>query len=95
MNSNQLFTHTKAGLNWHQVCTIDKQGNTIGMVQLLPGAILTDFLTGFQLVHASCPRVDKVTGVIGQSEFAGCYHSLDLMLRLGLAGGSRQMLVEV
>ena len=31
---------------------------------------------------------DSVTGAIGQSDNAGCYHSLDLMLRLGLAGGS-------
>ena len=36
-----------------------------------------------------------VTGVIGQSDNAGCYHSLDLMLRLGLAGASGEMLVKV
>ena len=34
-------------------------------------------------------------GVIGQSDNAGCYHSLDLMLRLGLAGANGQMLVKV
>ena len=37
---------------------------------------------------------DTVTGVIGQSDNAGCYHSLDLMLRLGLAGAKGQMLVK-
>ena len=38
---------------------------------------------------------DTVTGVIGQSDNSGCYHSLDLMLRLGLAGAKGQMLVKV
>ena len=36
-----------------------------------------------------------VTGVIGQSDNAGCYHSLDLLIRLGLAGASGEMLVKV
>ena len=34
----QSAFYTKAGLNWHQVCIIDKNGNTDGMVQLLPEA---------------------------------------------------------
>ena len=33
--------------------------------------------------------------MIGQSDNAGRYHSLDLMLRLGLAGAKGQMLVKV
>ena len=36
-----------------------------------------------------------VTGVIGQSDNAGCYHNLDLLIRLGLAGASGEMLVKV
>ena len=34
-HEQQSAFYTKAGLNWHQVCIIDKQGNTDGMVQLL------------------------------------------------------------
>ena len=36
-----------------------------------------------------------VTGVIGQSDNAGCYHSLDLLIHLGLADASEEMLVKV
>ena len=38
---------------------------------------------------------DTVMGVIGQLDNAGCYHSLDLMLRLGLGGAKGQMLIKV
>ena len=89
---------SKAGLNWHQVCIIDKQGKTDGMVQLLPEAKQTSWQVFNLFVHAVNElkkKDDTVTGVIGQLDNAGCYHSLDLMLRLGLAGAKGQMLVKV
>ena len=49
----QSVFYAKAGLSWHQVCVIDKKGNTNGMVQLLPEAI-ADFMAGFQFVCARC-----------------------------------------
>ena len=39
----QSAFYAKAGLNWHQVCIIDKQGETDGMVQLLPEAKQTSW----------------------------------------------------
>ena len=46
-----------------------------------------------QAVNKLKTRDTTVTGVIGQSENAGCYHSLVPVLRLGLAGASGEMLV--
>ena len=34
-----------------------------------------------------------VTGVIGQLDNAGCYHSFNLMLTLGLAGGGQVLVI--
>ena len=48
----QSAFYAKAGLNWHQVCIINKEGKTDGMVQLLPEAKETCILAGFQLVCA-------------------------------------------
>ena len=82
----QSAFYAKAGLNWHQVCIIDKQGKTDGMVQLLPEAKQTSWQVFNLFVHAVNElkkKDDTVTGVIGQSDNAGCYHSLDVMLRLG------------
>ena len=50
------------------------------------------FVHAVNELKASAPTV---TRVIGQSDNAGCYHSLDLMIRLGLAGASGEMLVKV
>ena len=90
--------YAKAGLNWHQLCIIDKKGHTNGMVQLLPEAKQTSWQVFNLFVHAvnDLKKTDpSVTGVIGQSDNAGCYHSLDLIIRLGLAGASGEMLVKV
>ena len=60
------------------------------MVQLLPEAKQTCwqvFNLFVQAVNELKNKDDSVTGVIGQSDNAGCYHSLDQMLRLGVAGG--------
>ena len=68
------------------------------MVQLLPEAKQTSLQVFNLFVHAVNElkkKDDTVTGVIGQSDHAGCYHSLNLMLRLGLAGAKGQMLVKV
>jgi len=94
----QSAFYAKAGLNWHQVCVIDKNGKTGGITQLLPEAKQTSWQVFNLFVHAvnDLKTTDPtVTGVIGQSDNAGCYHSLDLMLRLGLAGASGEMLVKV
>ena len=94
----QSAFYSKPGLNWHQVCIIDKQGKTDRMVQLLPEAKQTSWQVFNLFVHAVNELKNKdtsVTGVIGQLGNAGCYHSLDLMLRLGLAGAKGQMLVKV
>ena len=69
-------------------------------MQLLPEAKQTSWQVFNLFVHAvnklkaSAPTV---TEVIGQSDNAGCYHSLDLMIILGLAGhgASGEMLVKV
>ena len=93
----QSAFYAKAGLNWHQVCIIDNQGNTNGMVQLLPEAKQTSwqaFNLFVQAVNELKNKDASVTRVIGQSDNVGCYHSLDLMLRLGLAGGNGHMLVK-
>ena len=68
------------------------------MVQLLPEAKQTSWQVFNLFVHAvneSKNKDDSVTGVIGQSDNAMCYRSLDLMLRLGLAGAKGQILVKV
>ena len=77
---------------------IDKSGKTNGITQLLPDAKQTSRQVFNLFVYAvnNLKRTDPtVTGVIGQSDNAGCYHSLDLMLQLGLAGASGEMLVKV
>ena len=94
----QSAFYAKAGLNWHQVCVIDQNGNTNGMVQLLPEAKQTSWQVFNLFVHAVNElKVSEptVTGVIGQSDNAGCYNSLDLLIHLGLAGASGEMLVKV
>ena len=94
----QSAFYAKAGLSWHQVCVVDKTGKTNGIVQLLPEAKQTSwqvFNLFVQAVNDLKTTDPTVTGVIGQSDNAGCYHSLDLMLRLGLAGASGEMLVKV
>ena len=48
----QSAFYAKAGLNWHQVCIIDKQGKTDGMVQLLPEAKQTSWQVFNLFVHA-------------------------------------------
>jgi len=66
------------------------------MVQLLPEAKQTSWQVFNLFLHALNElknKDDSVTGVRGQSDNAGCYPSLDLMLRLGLAGAKGQMLV--
>ena len=94
----QSAFYAKAGLSWHQVCVVDKTGKTNGIVQLLPEAKQTSwqvFNLFVQAVNELKTTDPTVTGVIGQSDNAGCYHSLDLMLRLGLARGSGELLVRV
>ena len=84
----------KLGSVGTQVCVIDKKGNTNGMVQLLPEAKQTSwqvFNLFVQAVNELKQSEPTVTGVIGQSDNAGCYHSLDLLIRLGLAGASGEM----
>ena len=96
-HKQQSAFYAKAGLNWHQVCVIDKSGKTNGITQLLPEAKQTSWQVFNLFVHAvnDLKRTEPtVTGVIGQSDNAGCYHSLDLMLQLGLAGASGEMLVK-
>ena len=67
-------------------------------MQLLPEAkqtswqVLNLFVQAVNELKSTDP---SVTGVIGQSDNAGCYQSLNLMLRLGLAGASGEMLVKV
>ena len=64
--------YAKAGLNWHQVCIVDKQGKTDGMVQLLP-EVQTSWQVFNLFVHAVNElkkKDDTVTGVIGQSDIS-------------------------
>ena len=42
-----------------------------------------------------CSRHQTVAGVIGQLDTAWCYLSLDVMIHLGLAGSSGELLVKV
>ena len=79
----QSAFYAKAGLSWHPVCVVDKSGKTNGIVQLLPEAKQTSWQVFNFFLHAvnDLKRTDPtVTGVIGQSDNAGCYHSHDLML---------------
>ena len=39
----QSVFYAKAGLNWHQVCGVDKSGKTNGITQLLPEAKQTSW----------------------------------------------------
>ena len=60
----------------HQVCIINKHGNTDGTAQLLPEAKQTSWQVFNLFVHVvnelktSQPTV---IGVVGQSDNAGCY----------------------
>ena len=47
----QSAFYAKAGLNWHQLCVIDKSGKTNGMVQLLPEAKQTSWQVFILFVH--------------------------------------------
>ena len=67
-------------------------------MQLLPEAKQTSLQVYNLFVHAVNElklSEPTITRVIGQSDNAGCYHSLDLLIRLGLAASSGEMLVKV
>ena len=68
------------------------------MVQLIPEAKQTSwqvFNLFMQTVNELKLSEPTVTVLIGQSDISGCYYNLHLLICLGLAGASGEMLVKV